>query len=351
MAYTPPLSEAFRGAYLQTVITVDGRDASDVATESGAFWVVAVRNPFCNESSAAENTVLKKKLHVHLEKLGYQWRLAASINLDSRFTGEAVVIFKKGKRSIRAFGREFDQHAVFEITKRTLKAHGCFSRWTVQRPLKAKNWQPKPLSDRSFVEEVKAVCGATVAPAQKRLKHYKWVYNGVLELPCQKCGGDLELFRSVHQLNSGEWRELLAVFCRSCQKAWLPDQLSGPLRQGIETWGDFLQAQRDADALKPTQHSTYRCYVVDLVDESSTKLRKGLPWVYVGQTSKTPKERYKQHKSGDKASKWVKNYGVGLNLPLMKNHPPLRTQIESLTFERFRAAQLALAGYGVKGGH
>ena len=351
MTYAPPASEALRVAYLQTVLTVDGRPASDVVVEMGSFWVLAAHNPLSEQLSAAENTERHQTLCTRLDEMGYQSLPALGASPDGTWAEESIAVFGAGKRPTRALGRKFGQHAVFEVTKRTLRVLGCSSRWVAQRPLKAKNWQPKPLSDRSFVEEVKAVCGATVAPAQKRLKHYKWVYNGVLELPCQKCGGDLELFRSVHQLNSGEWRELLAVFCRSCQKAWLPDQLSGPLRQGIETWGDFLQAQRDADALKPTQHSTYRCYVVDLVDESSTKLRKGLPWVYVGQTSKTPKERYKQHKSGDKASKWVKNYGVGLNLPLMKNHPPLRTQIESLTFERFRAAQLALAGYGVKGGH
>jgi len=343
--------EALRIAYLQTVLTVDGRPASDVADEMGSFWVVTAHNPLSEQLAAAKNTELHQELCGRLDEMGYQSLPALGSSPDGTWAEESIAVFGAGKRPIRALGREFNQHGVFEVTKRTLRVHGCFSRWTVQRPLNAKDWQPKSLNDRSFTEEVKAVCGVDVRPKQQRLKRHKWLYNGASGLPCRKCGNNLELFRSIHQLSSGEWRELLAVFCTTCHKAWLPDQLRASLRQGIEAWGDFLQAQRDADALKPTQHSTYRCYVVDLVDESNTKLRTGQPGVYVGQTAKTPKERYLQHKSGIKASKWVKNYGVGLNLALMKDHPPLRTQMESLTFERFRAAQLTLVGYSVKGGH
>ena len=343
--------EALRIAYLQTVLTVDGRPASDVADEMGSFWVVTAHNPLSEQLAAAKNTELHQELCGRLDEMGYQSLPALGSSPDGTWVEESIAVFGAGKRPIRALGREFNQHGVFEVTKRTLRVHGCFSRWTVQRPLNAKDWQPKSLNDRSFTEEVKAVCGVDVRPKQQRLKRHKWLYNGASGLPCRKCGNNLELFRSIHQLSSGEWRELLAVFCTTCHKAWLPDQLRASLRQGIEAWGDFLQAQRDANMLKPTQHSVYTCYVVDLVDENGTRLRKGLPWVYVGQTAKTPEERYRQHKAGIKASKWVKNYGVGLNPELMKSHLPLRTQMESLTFERFRATQLTFTGYGVKGGH
>jgi hypothetical protein len=128
--------EALRIAYLQTVLTVDGRPASDVADEMGSFWVVTAHNPLSEQLAAAKNTELHQELCGRLDEMGYQSLPALGSSPDGTWVEESIAVFGAGKRPIRALGREFNQHGVFEVTKRALKVHGCFSRWSMQRPLR-----------------------------------------------------------------------------------------------------------------------------------------------------------------------------------------------------------------------
>lgn len=58
--------------------------------------------------------------------------------------------------------------------------------------------------------------------------------------------------------------------------------------------------------------------------------------LYVGLTGLTPEERFRNHKSGHKASRWVKRYGIGL-LPALYRH------LNPLGWEAATDAEVALA--------
>jgi len=73
---------------------------------------------------------------------------------------------------------------------------------------------------------------------------------------------------------------------------------------------------------------------------------EGKPCVYVGMTSKTPKERFEQHQRGFKAARFVKKYGIRLKPRQFEQHNPM-------TFEDARKMEIEIArrrrkkGWGV----
>lgn len=75
------------------------------------------------------------------------------------------------------------------------------------------------------------------------------------------------------------------------------------------------------------------------------------PWgLYVGQTSRDPDWRFDQHKSGYKASKAVRRFGVRLLPGLSQHLNPLR-QWEAVELEAALAEAFRSAGLWVEGGH
>ena len=95
----------------------------------------------------------------------------------------------------------------------------------------------------------------------------------------------------------------------------------------------------------------YTVYVINLSDDVGPRINPHR-WVYVGQTNKTPEERLKQHLTGYKASKWVKNYGQDLNYGLFSRAvPQVRFRQDALIIESQLATDLEGRGFNVKGGH
>ena len=95
----------------------------------------------------------------------------------------------------------------------------------------------------------------------------------------------------------------------------------------------------------------YTVYVINLSDEVGLRVGRNR-WVYVGETSKTPEERHKEHLAGYKASKWVKNYGQDLNYGLFSRAvPQVRFRQDALVIESQLATDLEGRGFNVKGGH
>jgi hypothetical protein len=102
----------------------------------------------------------------------------------------------------------------------------------------------------------------------------------------------------------------------------------------------------------------WHTYVVDLDPTGMSDVGKG--YVYVGQTSRTPEERYAVHKSPrpkpparDLRSKVVHKRGVGLNYSLMKQltpTSPVYTQEDALALEKKWALRLLSMGYRVEAG-
>ena len=107
----------------------------------------------------------------------------------------------------------------------------------------------------------------------------------------------------------------------------------------------------------------YRVYVVELskrVFTDSAKFRAANPQfngvlecLYVGMTSKTPKERFEQHKTGYRnkkgyklSSNIVEQYGLYLR-PSLYDHLELMTKSEALKMEEQLALELRRQRYAV----
>jgi predicted GIY-YIG superfamily endonuclease len=108
----------------------------------------------------------------------------------------------------------------------------------------------------------------------------------------------------------------------------------------------------------------YRIYVVELSKRVFTENRKFraanpqfngvLECLYVGMTSKTPKERFQQHKTGYRnkkghklSSNIVEKYGSYLRPSLYNHILPLATREEALKMEETLALELRRQRYAV----
>jgi len=108
----------------------------------------------------------------------------------------------------------------------------------------------------------------------------------------------------------------------------------------------------------------YHIYVVELnkrVYTDNWRFRSANPQfngvlecLYVGMTSKSPKERFQQHKSGAKSKKghdlssyYVKKYGTYLRPSLYNHIAPLTTRAEALKMEKLLALELRRKRYAV----
>lgn len=113
---------------------------------------------------------------------------------------------------------------------------------------------------------------------------------------------------------------------------------------GDTDWTE-MRASRRPDSL------TYHVYVIELSDEVGPRVTPGKPNVYVGQSAVTPQERFDQHLSGYKASRFVREYGVRLRPRLYQNHGPYGSRAEAEDAERRLADRLRRRGFTVYGGH
>jgi hypothetical protein len=100
----------------------------------------------------------------------------------------------------------------------------------------------------------------------------------------------------------------------------------------------------------------YRVYVIELRPEvmgkkrvagKNAERREDKPCVYVGQTAKTPEQRFEQHVNGKRASRIVREFGVGLKPRLYRNWGPYATRAEAEAAEKRLAEKLRGRGYVV----
>lgn len=108
----------------------------------------------------------------------------------------------------------------------------------------------------------------------------------------------------------------------------------------------------------------YRIYVIELskrVFNENVKFRNANPQfngvlqcLYVGMTSKTPKERFDQHKTGHRngkghklSSNIVEKYGMYLRPSLYNQLEPCNTRAEALKLEKKVALELRRKKYAV----
>ena len=104
--------------------------------------------------------------------------------------------------------------------------------------------------------------------------------------------------------------------------------------------------------MKNKTHSIYVIRLDDLVlEERNFKDKnpgyiKGKPCAYVGMTGRTPDERFEQHKSGYKASKYPKKYGRYLMRKQFEKHNPM-TYDQAVDMEKRKTNELRAKGYAV----
>lgn len=108
----------------------------------------------------------------------------------------------------------------------------------------------------------------------------------------------------------------------------------------------------------------YRVYVIELskrVFRENRRFREANPQfngvlqcLYVGMTSKTPKERFEQHKTGYRnkkghklSSSIVQKYGLYLRPSLYNHIDPVSTRAEALELEKQLALELRRKRYAV----
>ncbi len=106
--------------------------------------------------------------------------------------------------------------------------------------------------------------------------------------------------------------------------------------------------------VKETLLPSYRVYVIELADAAGpggTRRNPARPCVYVGQSAKSPEDRFAQHKRGERRSRCVERHGLQL-LPALYNHLPAFTaRAEAEAGEKACAEELKRRGYTVRGGH
>ncbi len=110
--------------------------------------------------------------------------------------------------------------------------------------------------------------------------------------------------------------------------------------------------------------TVYHVYVIELskkVFTENRKFREANPQfngvvecLYVGMTSKSPKERFEQHKTGYVNKKGhklsaniVEKYGMYLRGSLYQHIAPMKTRAEALKMEETLALELRRKGYAV----
>jgi predicted GIY-YIG superfamily endonuclease len=100
----------------------------------------------------------------------------------------------------------------------------------------------------------------------------------------------------------------------------------------------------------------YNVYVIELDKEVlvSKKFREKNPHMnprracyYVGQTSHDPDTRFKQHKAGYKANRFVKKYGLRLVPRKFKKFNPIGKRKDAEQIEQWLTSRLRKKGYGV----
>jgi hypothetical protein len=100
----------------------------------------------------------------------------------------------------------------------------------------------------------------------------------------------------------------------------------------------------------------YSVYVIELRPEVLEKKafagkngerREDKPCLYVGQTARTPEERFAQHRAGVRSSRIVREYGVRLRPRLYANVGPFETRAESERAEVKLAEKLRRRGFAV----
>lgn len=100
----------------------------------------------------------------------------------------------------------------------------------------------------------------------------------------------------------------------------------------------------------------YHVYVIELdpavrqirkFRDANPDMRALTPCVYVGSSTRSPDERFDQHKEGYKANRYAKKYGLKLRPDLFEAYNPIPSRADAEELEEYLADRLRKMGYGV----
>jgi len=100
----------------------------------------------------------------------------------------------------------------------------------------------------------------------------------------------------------------------------------------------------------------YHVYVIELdpavrqirkFRDTNPDMRALTPCVYVGSSTRTPDERFDQHKEGYKANRYARKYGLKLRPDLFEAYNPIPSRADAEELEEYLADRLRKMGYGV----
>ena len=349
---------SLRKAYLRTEVTIEISKGIWVSAFEALehlpapIFVITAWNPFSQILSVEGNGARNRQLLSEIEALGARAHSAVGSSPDGKWSEDSFAVSGIGRRTALKLGLQYEQHAIFEIRKDELRVLGSDRSWIETRAWGSANSSGLQESSHTLTEAIHARLNLDIGSDFLRAQTLGWVHEEGLGAPCPNCGAPLELF-GCEQLSkkSVEYRATSFVCVQENQILW-PNEVPGIVRNVAKKRRSYLVARSDMDSLKPKSFRI--CYVIELSEETGKKsdlADSTLPWIYVGETSKTAEQRFEAHLAGKSASKWVRKYGVRLLPELFEDQPILRSQVESKSYEAWLAASLEANGYSVKGGH
>jgi predicted ATPase len=138
----------------------------------------------------------------------------------------------------------------------------------------------------------------------------------------------------------------------------VPDTTPSTWEEAKAEKAALIEELRQAGYTVNGLRTVWGLYVIELSDDIGDRTDPDLPWVYVGQTTLTPEERFEQHRSGARNgkgrrlhSKWPHRYGIRLRPDLYQRESVRYSKDDALAAEAALAERLEREGYSVKGGH
>lgn len=114
MPEEPPSAGPPWAAYRETIVTVAGEPAREVAAARGTFHVITAWNPMSRPTAEDENR--RRQAALLAELAGFDTLPALGAAADGSHAEQSVAVFAITRAEAVAIGRRHHQAAVFEIT-------------------------------------------------------------------------------------------------------------------------------------------------------------------------------------------------------------------------------------------
>ena len=349
------VSRTLRNAFLATnvQVAVNGEwmpASSATRTLGNPVQVITAWNPFGNQQPIELNRAANQHLRHALESNGWDVHPALGESLAGDWQEESWAVVAQSRRQLRRLARGYGQLAIFSVTSTSVTVIGAStSHWSDTRAAHSETWVPPAESALTLAAAVASAGLAPVTGTAPGSTQPGWVHEDSCGIPCPQCGAHVELFGCEPAWPAlGDTHRRTALVCAGENRLLKASEVLPHAHDAIAARREYLMAREDADARKRLRPA-FAVYCVELEPKPGVT-SSARPPIYVGQTTRTPEERFAQHKAGYRASAHVKDRGLRLRPDLTSAMPPLRTEAEALGLERWLAASMRARGWEVAGG-